>query len=223
MRVPAFIHSALGDGHDLMAAIRRGDQPAFTALMATYEPLLRGIVDAGLDHQLRSVIDPEDAIQEILITVYRKLPDLDFRGAGAFRRWLEAIAASRLVDLRRRHFCAKRHAHGMRSLEDIAGRSPSGAELNVADQVCASGPSPSSVAAEHEREHSLGSILAQIPLHYRTLIEQVQVQRMSIAEIASASRSKPDAVRKMLSRALQACRTVLAGRGRGERLGELEA
>ena len=200
---------------DLVAAIRQGDQTAFASLMAGYDSMLRAIVSSGLDPQLRTVIDADDVQQEILITVYRKLPELEFRGNGAFRRWLRAIAESRLQDLRRRHFCGKRRPPALRSLEDATGASPSGTEQFVADQLSASGPSPSTVASGREQAQGLGDVLAAIPRHYRTVLEQVLVQRRATADIARDSGTSPEAVRKMVSRAVQACKDVLATRSRG--------
>jgi RNA polymerase sigma-70 factor (ECF subfamily) len=206
--------SELDDASELVAAIRQGDPSAFAALMANYEPMLRGVVASGLDPQLRSVIDADDVQQEILITVYRKLPDLDFRGPGAFRRWLRAVAESRLQDLRRRHFCGKRRPPALRSLEETAGASPSGAEQFVGDQLPAEGPSPSAVASGREQVQGLVDVLAAIPPHYRQVLEQVLVQRRATADIARAGGTTPEAVRKMVSRAVQACKDVLATRGR---------
>jgi RNA polymerase sigma factor (sigma-70 family) len=208
------IRSELEDASELVAAIRRGDASAFTALMANYAPMLRAVVAAGLDAELRAVIDADDVQQEILITLYRKLPDLEFRGPGAFRRWLRTVAESRLQDLRRRHFCGKRRPTALRSLDEAAGASPSGSEQFVGDQLPASGPGPSTLAAGREQEQGLGAVLAAIPPHYRNVLEQVMVRRRATADVARESGSTPEAVRKMVSRAVQACKDVLASRGR---------
>ena len=80
----------------LVVRCQAGDEAAFADLVARYAPrlryYLRRMLDAG---------DPDDALQEVWLDVFRGLPRLE--DAAAFPAWLYRVARARVLrNLRRR-------------------------------------------------------------------------------------------------------------------------
>jgi RNA polymerase sigma-70 factor (ECF subfamily) len=79
----------------LVLAVRRGEEGAFDRLYARWAPVVQGLL---LARAPRSAVD--DLIQEVFLTVHRKLPSL--RDPRAFPGWICTIARSRAADYHRR-------------------------------------------------------------------------------------------------------------------------
>jgi RNA polymerase sigma-70 factor (ECF subfamily) len=79
----------------LIEAVRRGDDGSFERLYARWAPVVHGIL---LSRAPRSVA--EDLLQEVFLTVHRKLSSL--RDPRAFPGWICTIARSRAADFHRR-------------------------------------------------------------------------------------------------------------------------
>jgi RNA polymerase sigma-70 factor (ECF subfamily) len=73
---------------DLLAAARRGEEDAFTGLVAPY----RAALHAHCYRMLGSLPDAEDALQESLLRAWRGLPR--FEGRSSLRSWLYTIATN---------------------------------------------------------------------------------------------------------------------------------
>jgi RNA polymerase sigma-70 factor (ECF subfamily) len=76
-------------------AARRGDRQAFARLYARYAAMVHGILLARVPR-----IDVEDLVQEVFLTVFRRVGGL--RRPEAFPGWLASIARNRATDHCRR-------------------------------------------------------------------------------------------------------------------------
>ena len=76
-------------------AARRGDRSAFERLYERYSGMVHGILLARVPR-----IDVEDLLQDVFLTVYRRLRTL--REPAAFAGWLAMIARNRATDHIRR-------------------------------------------------------------------------------------------------------------------------
>lgn len=83
-------------GDDLLAArAGEGDDDAFAVLVHRHSsPLL-----ALAYHMLGSIPDAEEAVQDALISAWRRLPE--FRGDAAFRTWMYRIVTNRCLNILR--------------------------------------------------------------------------------------------------------------------------
>ncbi len=72
----------------LLVAARRGDERAFSQLIASHRPALH----AHCYRMLGSVQDAEDALQETLLNAWRALPR--FEGRSSLKSWLYTIATN---------------------------------------------------------------------------------------------------------------------------------
>ena len=71
----------------LMEAIRRGDGAGFEALMGRYRPLISSIVVRSINPKLRRFLEPEDVVQDVSITVYRRMGAATFRSLSDFEAY----------------------------------------------------------------------------------------------------------------------------------------
>jgi len=189
-----------------------GDHKSFERLMAEHAELLRGAIQSNMSPRLRSVLEPEDVLQDVMIAAYRSLGEADFPSAQCFRRWLTKLVQHRVVDLARRYFGTQRRGSATVSLDETSGLDESGAPARVRERIPSYEPGPSSIATRREAAEALESVLARIPPHYRKIIRLLQIERLPTREIAARMGKKPEAVRKSLSRALEACRVAMSGR-----------
>jgi RNA polymerase sigma-70 factor (ECF subfamily) len=83
----------------LLDRVCGGDQHAWRAMLAIYEPLLRRwLRSAGLE-----AADQDDLSQQVLAVLVRKLPSFRHSGReGAFRAWLRSISLREVAEFRRR-------------------------------------------------------------------------------------------------------------------------
>ena len=81
---------------ELISRFLKGDQEAFGELLAAYEKKIYSICW----HFMGNRQDAEDAAQEVILKVYRKL-DL-FRGEASFSTWLNYVAANTCRDMLRK-------------------------------------------------------------------------------------------------------------------------
>lgn len=176
--------------------------------MQEHREFLKRTIDSVMDARLRSVLETEDVIQDVMIAAYRAIGSADFPSPQAFRRWLEALAKNRLVDLTRRHFGTLRRNHRNLSLDQSAAAGDTGGG-RIRERVPASDPSPSAVATRREALEALDRVLGRMRPHYRQIIRMVHIDRLSTREIAEQTGRTQEGVRKVLSRALESCRQVL--------------
>jgi RNA polymerase sigma-70 factor (ECF subfamily) len=190
----------------MFEAIRRGDRDGFDRLLGKYRPLIGGIVSNQMHHRLRSVLEPEDVVQDVLIAAYRGMGGARFAGEAGFEAWLRTLVTNRLRDLGRQHFKTAKRPSNVRSLDDTVSGSVDG---HVGDFVAGDGPGPSTVVGRRELAERLFRALASCRPAVRELIILVFVEKLPINEIAIRQGRSPEAVRKALSRALDDCREAL--------------
>ena len=74
------------------------DQPAWETFVGLYTPLMfYWARKAGLGQA-----DAADLVQDVLATVFRRLPDLKYDRQGSFRGWLRTITLNQFRDRRRK-------------------------------------------------------------------------------------------------------------------------
>ncbi|MER8155875.1 sigma-70 family RNA polymerase sigma factor [Streptomyces sp. NPDC094472] len=79
----------------LVARAAEGDDDAFAVLVQRHSgPLL-----ALAYHMLGNLSDAEEAVQDALISAWRRLPE--FRGDASFRTWMYRIVTNRCLNVRR--------------------------------------------------------------------------------------------------------------------------
>jgi RNA polymerase sigma factor (sigma-70 family) len=189
----------------LLHAVHDGDRAAFDRALAPLVAWLREVAQRRIRESLRRVLEPDDLVQDVLLTLYRSLRGTDLSTPKGLRTWITQVLDRRMLDLQRRHFRARKGFSTARSLADDAGQTPSGALSCLGDLVQANGATPSQHARLHEDHRRLEAILATLKPDHRTVIELACLQALPTREVATRMGRSPEAIHKLLARALEAC------------------
>ncbi len=173
---------------ELVDRARTGDETAF-----------RRLVERHRDHIYRQALvqtgdadDAEDVTQEVLVRLHLGLPD--FRGESKFETWLFTLTRNAAADFRSRRSRPRRLEDRMRELgwgddrvaSDPAGRLEAGL---IGDQVRA--------------------FLSKLSERQRTVLDLVDLQGYTAAEVGEMLGMRPVTVRTHLMRARRELRGAL--------------
>lgn len=152
-----------------VAAARRGDRGAFERLYERYCGMVHGILLARVPR-----MDVEDLLQDVFLTVYRRLSTL--REPAAFAGWLAMIARNRATD----------HIRRVPKTEELP------------EDLAADNPS------EHEamEGNAILGIIRSLPEAYRETLVLRLVEGMTGPEIAARTGLTPGSVRVNLHRGM---------------------
>ncbi|MGH7149276.1 MAG: RNA polymerase sigma factor [Planctomycetota bacterium] len=195
-----------------LGASRRGDRAEFDRLFVHCQAMIRRSVERQMSRRLRKRVPPEDVAQEVQMVVYREMPGARFENFRAFRAWIDELVHNRLVDHERREFGPKRGADPLSLEKTLPGGENAGRWLR--DALPGSRGTPSREASKKEEVDGLGALLERIPAEFREILRMAHFEGLTQAQIASRTGKSPEAVRKAISRAYEACRKAL-GQGKG--------
>lgn len=189
------------DNRRLVEEASRGDAPAIEALLDRYLPDLRRYVDRRAGRAVLEKESGSDLVQSVCRELFDNLRTerFEYRGEKEFKQWLYRAALLKLEG-RWRHWRAEKREAGREQVLDAAGAS-------AFPEVAVSG-TPSADAVRREDAERLQAALAQLPEHYREIIELAQVDGLSHREIAARLSISETNSRVLLSRALARLATL---------------
>ena len=188
------------DGERLVHEASRGDAPAIEALLGRYLPELRRYVGRRAG---RAVLDKEsgsDVVQSVCRELFEGLRSerFEYRGEAEFKQWLYGAALLKLEGRRRHWQAGKREA-----AREVPAGSRASAFRDPADSA-----TPSRGAIAREDAERLRAALAELPEHYREIVELAHVDGLSHREIATRLGITETNSRVLLSRALARLATL---------------
>lgn len=144
-------------------------------------------------------LESKESASDIAQSTARELwnsADFEDRGEASLQRWLR-VAAEHKIKNRARHW----RAFGRQSLQS----------LDALDGWAGAGraETPSEDLMLREERERLDRALSALPAEYRTVIRRVQIDGADYAEVARELQRSPEAVRKLLARALARLATLL--------------
>jgi RNA polymerase sigma-70 factor, ECF subfamily len=157
---------------ELLAAHRAGDPAAFGELAARHSRTLWAIAL----HTLGDPDDAADAVQEALVSAYRRAST--FRGEASVRTWLSRIVVNACID-RVRHERVRRTVPWPE--REVAARR-------------------SDPAVELVTRLAIDEALAMLPVEQRVAVVLVDVQGYPVAEVAAILRVPPGTVKSRCAR-----------------------
>lgn len=166
---------------------RARDREAFDELARLVRPRLERHVRSRMGGAVRAQMEPDEVIQETLLKAYEAIPRVEWRGEEAFHGWLAAIAEHVILK------ATQRASRPVLSLEEE--REPAG-----------DAPSPGRAVAREERVERLEKALASLSPDHLEVIVLTRLDGLPIAEAAARMGRSPNAVKKLLARALQELR-----------------
>ncbi|MEH0339076.1 RNA polymerase sigma factor [Cutibacterium namnetense] len=171
------------DGDEIVladiSAAQDGDAAAYARVVESWGgPLLR-----FCHNHLPATIDAEDVVQDVLLTAWQKLPDLDDR--SRFRAWMYTIARNRCREVIR---TAGRRATDPVSPEEVAVRIDSRQD-------------PAKAQVRDAAMMALRESVAGLPDSQRRIWVMAQIDGLEYAEIADIEELPRSTVRGRLARA----------------------
>jgi RNA polymerase sigma-70 factor (ECF subfamily) len=172
----------------LIELAQRGDRAAFDCLAERFAARLRTAIRRGMGLRLRGALEADDLVQEVFLRAYRSLPAFQWTSERAFYRWLLGIAR-----------------HVVLTAGEWAGRRE---VLELDRDIPDSGTSPSRALRREERFERLEEAMAVLSPDHREVIRQACLEGRKVKDIAARMHRSPEAVMKLLSRALEKLKTV---------------
>ncbi len=186
----------LTESADLVPAMLKGDERAFTRFFDSYFPRVYRFALPRLNGDAEAAAD---VVQATLVKAMRKLAD--FRGEASLFTWVCQICRHEVVDYLRRE---GRHSSRVVLMED----SP---EVRAAVDAIA-GPEmlePVQQYSQAEVRQLVRSVLDRLPPRYGDALEMKYVEGLSVEDIAARMGIGTTAVQSLLARARVAFRDAL--------------
>ncbi|MBN1835033.1 MAG: RNA polymerase sigma factor [Spirochaetales bacterium] len=174
------------DPHDSQAlteAARAGDREAFERLILQHRRRIRSLVASRLNAHIVFGVCVDDVYQETLLRAYQSIGRFEWRGKDSLFHWLGGIAENVILQVARK----RARERGTPLNEDVP-----------VDQVSAS-----RALGREERFRRLEESLDDLTSEHREVIMFVRVEGLTLAEAAKRMGRSPDAVKKLLYRALK--------------------
>lgn len=166
-----------------MKAAQDGDAQAYARLLAELLPVVRRMVAS----RRPGIVDNEDVVQEILLTLHAIRHTYD--PSRPFLPWLAAIVAHRCADAARSDM---RRFQRTASLDDL----PETFGAVEANTLAMDG-------------RALGHALARLPEGQRRAVELVKLREMSLAEASATTGMSQGALKVAVHRAIKALKGLL--------------
>ncbi len=167
---------------ELARRAKEGDQQAIRGLVGLFSSRLEGFVRSRMGERLKKQLEIDDVVQETFAKAFTSIKKLEWQGESAFFSWLATIADNVIL-----------------SASQKTERMPLLLDLDVANSAA----SPSKDLRRDERFDRFQEALRELSPDYRQVIVLARIQRLKIEEIADRMQRSPNAVKKLLGRALK--------------------
>ena len=191
----------------LLEQVRAGDRQAIDRLLGRHRAYLRQVIQLRMDRKLRSRLDPSDVVQETELEAFGRMSEYLERRPMPFRLWLRKTAHERLLKLREQHVEAARRS------VDREMPLPDRSSLLLAQQLLATGPTPSQHLAKRELVGRVRQALAQLAEADREILLMRYLEKLSNQEVGCILELDPQTVSKRHGRALLRLQKVLLESG----------
>tara|TARA_Y100000994_G_C15606019_1_gene406772 strand:+ start:131 stop:709 length:579 start_codon:yes stop_codon:yes gene_type:complete len=176
----------------LVDAALKGSAHAWEKLVRRYEDR---IYNQGL-RLTGSRSDAMDLMQEVFLGVYRNLHR--FRGDAKFSSWIFRIAHNKAIDMKRRKRLMSFVSQSGDNEGDLLDNFPGHSSLEAEE-----------VFSEYENNKAILSILSQLPMHQRLIVELKIFQSQTFEDIASIQEVSVNTVKTRFYSALKKLKTIL--------------
>lgn len=202
------------DTEDLVNRAAKGEETAMQELLSRHRNRLKRMVAVRMDPQLSARVDPSDVVQDVLAEAARKLPGYASSVSIPFYPWLRKIAWERLIDLHQQHFRTQKRSVAREGPACL--NLPDESAMHLAEQMVASGTSPTGGLLRKELRARVRSALAQMAPADREILVLRHLEQLHVSEIAAMLEISEGAVKMRRLRAAERLRELLedsSGRG----------
>jgi RNA polymerase sigma-70 factor (ECF subfamily) len=185
----------------LVAMAQDGDESALNRLCKVYGTRVLWIVRLRMGKELRSKLESMDLVQDAFVSALKDLGSFTYRNEGDFLRWLSRIAENRLRGHLHRLHANKRD---IRKEVRVNNRRRITEDSFVAALEAVDTKTPSAIMSKKEEFDKLARAIEELTPQYREVIVLTKIEGLSYKEIADRMGKSSEAVRKLVSRALEA-------------------
>ena len=177
------------------------------AFIETRRQQLLGYINNNLGPALRRKIEPEDILQEVVVSALAAPTQFTVAGRDPFKLLCQ-VAEQRIIDAHRHHVAAqKRNAEREVSIER-PGSATQG--FGFIDLLVVSMTSPSQAFSRDQKEFRLQTAIEELPEDQREALRLRYVDGLPTKEVAERLGKSHGAIRVLLSRTLAKLQESLA-------------
>jgi len=184
----------------LVALAQDGGESALNQLCKVYGARVLWIIRLRMGTELRSKLESMDLVQDVLMSALKDLGNFKYKTEGDFLRWLSRIAENRLRNQLQRLHANKRD---IRKEVQLNGYRPTVEDSFVAALDAVDTTTPSAIMSRREELDKLAKAIDVLKPEYRQVIVLTKIEGLSYKEIGEKLGKSSEAVRKLVSRALE--------------------
>jgi RNA polymerase sigma-70 factor, ECF subfamily len=184
----------------LVALAQDGGESALNQLCKVYGTRVLWIIRLRMGAELRSQLESMDLVQDVLMSALKDLGNFTYKTEGDFLRWLWGIAENRLRGHLQRLHANKRDIRKEVRLNDYR---PTVEDSFVAALDAVDTTTPSVIMSKREELDKLATAIDALKPEYRHVVVLTKIEGLSYKEIGDRLGKSSEAVRKLVSRALE--------------------
>ena len=165
----------------LVSKAQAGDRQAFDELVRRYQLRLENQIGSRMSNRIHLRLDVNDVLQETLTCAFESISRFRYKGEESFYRWLGGIAEHVIWNVSQKR---------------------SWSELQLVREAPESVSSPSKPLRRDERFDRLEKALQGLSADHRQVLILARIEGLRIKEIARIMDRSPNAVKKLLGRAM---------------------
>lgn len=183
------------DPRELLSSACHGDKAALSTLLEADREYLLLLASAELDPDLQAKASPSDVVQQSVLEAHRSIHKFRGESLAQWQHWLKKILYNNIKDVRRQYIKTEKRS----ITKEEHRQTTSDIQRVVEDSL-----TPSSAAIRNEQAEWLEKQMQSLPEHYQDVLRLRFWEEASYPEIAAATDSSAEAVRKILYRAVEA-------------------
>ncbi|HEV7302467.1 MAG TPA: RNA polymerase sigma factor [Tepidisphaeraceae bacterium] len=176
-----------------------GDASAFEQLCFIHHRDLHALACGMIPSDLRTLIDPEDVLQDAYYEAFRSRGNAMLENASAAYGWLAAIVRFQALGMIR----------AQRTLKRSGGADTTTGIIAMLDEVAQHRRTPSASAARHEAVRAVESAVDALPSEYREAIVLRYFDGHPFREVAQRMRRSEGSAMMLCNRAVKLLREQL--------------
>jgi RNA polymerase sigma-70 factor (ECF subfamily) len=179
------------------------DPAVLERLLWAYHPRLLSFARRKIGPDWQGQIEPEDVLQDAYLDVFTTIHRFVSTGPDSFYHWVTRIIHHRFID-HVRHCRRKKRCGQARRVWPEGSASRHDLLLGRCLQK-----TPSSVVGRQEALAAMMTSLAQLPEHYRTVVQRLYLDEEPVSAVAADLGRSEKAVRHIAARAIRRLAAVL--------------
>jgi RNA polymerase sigma factor (sigma-70 family) len=201
-----------GEVRELVGPVSHLDAATLESLLIRYEADLLAYAARHIPFQLKSVLAPDDVVQDTFFEAFRRLREFDARHPDLVVPWLKTVARNRIINAVHEYGTVKRGGQRVQAENELPENG--GSLTDILAELAVHTRTPSRSAIAHELAAALEESISQLRPDYQRAIRLRYIDGEAVEAIAIAIGRTSRAVHMVCNRALKALHRELRSRSR---------